>query len=63
MYICICKEVTDSAIRNAVKQGAGRMRDLKACLGVAGQCGSCACHAKKVLEQSLAQEKSATSSF
>jgi bacterioferritin-associated ferredoxin len=32
------------------------MRDLKANLGITEQCGICACHAKKVLEQALIQE-------
>ncbi|SFP44124.1 bacterioferritin-associated ferredoxin [Nitrosomonas cryotolerans] len=65
MYICICKGVTDNAIREAViKQGAGRMRDLRTCLGVAEQCGVCACHAKMVLEQTLTQKNAdATLSF
>lgn len=63
MYICICKGVTDNAIRKAVNQGAGRMRDLKACLGIAGQCGACACHAKAIMEQSLAQKEDTTSSL
>ena len=53
MYICICKAVTDSAIREAVCKGACRMRDLKAGLGVSAQCGKCACHAKAVLEEAL----------
>ncbi|NOT18018.1 MAG: bacterioferritin-associated ferredoxin [Sulfuriferula sp.] len=57
MYVCICKGVTDTAIREAVCQGACRMRDLKACLGVSAQCGKCACHAKAVLEDSLLQSK------
>lgn len=56
MYICVCKGVTDSAIRNAVYQGADRMRDLKTCLGVSEQCGICACDAKEVLEQALMQK-------
>lgn len=55
MYICVCKGVTDHAIREAVLQGAERMRDLKACLGVTEQCGICACHAKMVLDQTLIQ--------
>jgi bacterioferritin-associated ferredoxin len=55
MYICVCKGVTDHAIREAVSQGAERMRDLKANLGITEQCGICACHAKKVLEQALMQ--------
>jgi bacterioferritin-associated ferredoxin len=56
MYICICKGVTDTAIREAVCQGADRMRDLKACLGVSEQCGICAAHAQEVLEQALMQK-------
>ncbi|SFH51567.1 bacterioferritin-associated ferredoxin [Nitrosospira sp. Nsp14] len=57
MYICVCKGVTDTAIREAVHCGsAGRMRDLKANLGVSEQCGICACHAKQVLEQALMQK-------
>lgn len=56
MYICVCKGVTDSAIRDAVRKGADRMRDLKTHLGVSEQCGICACHAKEVLEQALMQK-------
>jgi len=56
MYICICKGVTDSAIREAVSQGAVRMRDLKNCLGVTEQCGLCACHTKEVLDQTRLDE-------
>ncbi|MES2364627.1 MAG: bacterioferritin-associated ferredoxin [Pseudomonadota bacterium] len=56
MYICICKAVTDSAIREAVCQGACRMRDLKAGLGVSAQCGKCACHVKAVLEEALSKQ-------
>lgn len=56
MYICVCKGVTDHAIRQAVLQGAERMRDLKAILGVTEQCGICACHTKRVLDQILMQE-------
>lgn len=57
MYICVCKGVTDTAIRDAVNKGAiDRMRDLKANLGVSEQCGICACHAKQVLEQALMQK-------
>ena len=56
MYICVCKGVTDTAIREAVHRGADRMRDLKTCLGVSEQCGIYACHAKEVLEQALMQK-------
>lgn len=56
MYICICKGVTDNAIREAVYNGADRMRDLKKCLGVTEQCGLCACHAKEVLDEARTQK-------
>lgn len=56
MYVCICKGVTENVIREAVEQGAERMRDLKECLGVTEQCGICACHAKQALEQALAEK-------
>ncbi len=56
MYICICKGVTDTAIREAVCQGADRMRDLKVRLGVSEQCGICAADVQEVLEQALMQK-------
>lgn len=56
MYVCICKGVTDKALREAIYQGAGRMRDLKACLGITEQCGRCACHAKKILDATMSQK-------
>lgn len=57
MYVCICKGVTENTLRTAIYQGADRMRDLKACLGVTEQCGLCACHAKQVLDETLSQKK------
>ncbi|UJP05355.1 MAG: (2Fe-2S)-binding protein [Nitrosomonas sp.] len=59
MYVCVCKGVTDKALREAIHQGADRMRDLKTCLGVTEQCGICACHVKEILDQTL-QERSQT---
>lgn len=57
MYVCICKGVTENTLRTAIYEGADRMRDLKACLGVTEQCGMCACHAKQVLDETLLQKK------
>lgn len=56
MYVCICKGVTENTLRTAIHQGADRMRDLKACLGVTAQCGLCACYAKQVLDETLSQK-------
>lgn len=51
MYVCICRQVTDRDIRQAVAQGASRMRDLREQLGVSAQCGKCAGCAREVLEE------------
>jgi bacterioferritin-associated ferredoxin len=51
MYICLCKGVTDSQIRQAVCQGACSMRELRQRLGVASQCGKCGHCAQSLLRQ------------
>ena len=51
MYICLCHNVTDNDIRNCVEDGARSMRDLRRELGVASQCGKCACSAREILEE------------
>ena len=51
MYVCICQQVTDRDIHQAVAQGACRMRDLRQQLGVSSQCGKCAGCAKEVLQE------------
>jgi bacterioferritin-associated ferredoxin len=41
MYVCICKGVTDSAIRAAVQEGTTTISGLRKRLGCTGQCGKC----------------------
>jgi len=53
MYICICNAVTERHIQSAVRQGARRMRDLRAQLGVTKECNSCANCANKCLKSAL----------
>jgi bacterioferritin-associated ferredoxin len=50
MYVCVCRQVTDRDIHAAVAQGACRMRDLRAQLGVSAQCGKCADCAHAILK-------------
>ena len=49
MKICICKNVSDREIREAIDNGARNMRDLREELGVGSECGKCACAAKRIL--------------
>lgn len=51
MYVCLCKGVTDRAIRQAVRNGAGSMKDLRRELGCSGQCGKCARQALDLLRE------------
>lgn len=56
MYVCICKAVTDSQIRGAVRdQGCCSMRELRTCLGVGSQCGRCAPDARQILDEALTE--------
>jgi bacterioferritin-associated ferredoxin len=55
MYVCVCNEVTDRQIREAVQQGVRRLRDLQSELGVATQCGKCGPTARCVLQVTLAE--------
>lgn len=53
MYVCLCKGVTDKAIKQHVAGGVDSMRELKACTGVGSQCGQCTCQANQILHNEL----------
>lgn len=52
MYICICKNVTDGQIRQAVREkGVCNLRGLRKELGACDQCGKCALEARKLIRE------------
>ena len=51
MYVCLCKGVTDTQVRQAVEEGHDTMRKLNKTLGVGSQCGRCACFAKELIRE------------
>lgn len=53
MYVCLCKGVTDSQIRQAVDSGATSLRQVRQQLGVGSQCGKCSCLAQEILDGAL----------
>ncbi|MGV8844831.1 MAG: bacterioferritin-associated ferredoxin [Pseudomonas sp.] len=53
MYVCLCQGITDSHIRTAINEGCCSYRDVRMTLGVASQCGKCACVAKQVVRETL----------
>lgn len=51
MYVCICQAVTDHQIREAVRDGARTLKDLRRELGVTRDCGRCAACALACLDE------------
>ena len=61
MYICICKQITDGQIRDAVREkGITSLQAICKELGACNQCGKCARAAKQVLGESIARLRPAT---
>lgn len=50
MYVCLCRGITDHQIQSAIESGAETLSHLRKKLGVAGQCGKCACSAQELLD-------------
>lgn len=51
MYVCLCKGITDSQIRNAVAGGLTSYRELRQTLGLSSQCGRCAVEARQIFRE------------
>jgi len=56
MYVCVCRAVTDSKIRQAVAEGACSLRDLRNDLGLGTGCGKCVPQAHQVLRDCLEEK-------
>jgi bacterioferritin-associated ferredoxin len=53
MIVCICQNVSDRQIREAVYAGATSMPEVRNQLGVGTCCGKCHPHAKQVLRECI----------
>ncbi|MEL0084008.1 MAG: (2Fe-2S)-binding protein [Gammaproteobacteria bacterium] len=56
MYVCICKAVTDKAIRAAVLEGTRTLDGLHKELGCSGQCGRCEPHVLEIRDEVIQQQ-------
>ena len=54
MYVCLCNGITESQIRDAIRDGADSMLKLRLELGVASCCGRCTDSTQQVIEETLA---------
>jgi len=53
MIVCVCKNISDREIRQAVDLGLSTMAELRRDLGVATCCGKCHTCAREVLKDHL----------
>lgn len=54
MYVCICKAVTDTQIKNAISNGACTLKQLhQSCSGAGSVCGKCRNHMQQLLDENL----------
>ena len=58
MYVCLCLGVTDGQIREAIYEGRCSYREVRNALEVGTQGGKCACVAKQVVKETLAEVQS-----
>ena len=60
MIVCVCNNISDREIRQAVDLGLSSMGELRRDLGVGTCCGKCASCAKQVLGDYLETKITAT---
>lgn len=53
MYVCICNNVTERDIEQAVREGARTIDCLADRLAVSTCCGQCRCYAEESLQSAL----------
>ena len=57
MYVCICKGITDSQIKElVVESGVVSIGELKKHLDISSQCGSCSKVARKIINETIIDE-------
>lgn len=53
MYICLCKGITDTQIKQCVNNGATTIKHVRRELGVASQCCKCLPEARAIINEQL----------
>jgi bacterioferritin-associated ferredoxin len=60
MIVCVCNNISDREIRQAVELGINSMADLYKELGVGTCCGKCVSYAREVLHEQLERQTTVT---
>ncbi|WP_372863411.1 bacterioferritin-associated ferredoxin [Spongiibacter sp.] len=53
MYVCLCKGITDTQIRDAIDNGQSNFSALRRELDLASQCGKCGSLARSIFDDHL----------
>jgi len=51
MYVCVCRAITETKVRKAIKGGCCNKAGLREKLGVGTVCGKCVPMARQMLEE------------
>jgi bacterioferritin-associated ferredoxin len=60
MIVCVCNNISDREIRQAVELGINSMAELYKELGVGTCCGKCVSYAREVLHEHLESQTTVT---
>ena len=55
MIVCICKGLSEQAIRDMVEEGHGSVQQLSSACGAGSECGSCRFRLNKLVKESSAE--------
>ncbi len=55
MYVCLCRGITDQAIKDAIANGAESYREVRDLLDLGTCCGRCAPEAKMIISDEISQ--------
>jgi bacterioferritin-associated ferredoxin len=63
MYVCICRQITDSQIRERCQDGVTTFSELRAELGLASDCGRCGRYARELIAEVTSADQCRTMSY
>lgn len=55
MYVCLCRDITDQDIKDAIANGAESYREVRDLLDLGTCCGRCAPEAKMIISDEVSQ--------
>lgn len=58
MYVCICRQITDTQIREYCAGGHASLAQVRAELGLASDCGRCGKFAKQIIAETVSAASS-----